>query len=274
MKIIINADDFGWNSQVNRAVVQAFEKGWITNATVMTNFPAFREAVSLAKENGFLDRVALHLNVFDGPPLTQAMAQDPHFAKKGEMTPEKVMGGRGLWRKFFLPKKTVLALRTEARAQMQKYQEAGFSEFHLDSHRHAHTLWSVFRAVEKEALEQGFTSARLSLNLYRKKNVLIRMYKRWFNHRLQKRFLTPCYFTSGEEFLALAKRCWDEKTGKVNWTGFEGKTCEITVHPSFDENGRLIDRLGPDFEELFAYIEKDQLISFRDLPGKDRGLRR
>ena len=53
MKIIINADDFGLSHDVNLAVVEAFKRGFVTNATIMVNMPGFEEGVALSKENGF-----------------------------------------------------------------------------------------------------------------------------------------------------------------------------------------------------------------------------
>ena len=46
-KLIINADDFGISSSVNRAIVYAFSNNMITNTTLMVNMPYADEAVEL-----------------------------------------------------------------------------------------------------------------------------------------------------------------------------------------------------------------------------------
>ena len=52
---MVNADDFGFTSGVNRAIVKAHTDGVVTSATLMANGPAFcevngtREAVSEAE---------------------------------------------------------------------------------------------------------------------------------------------------------------------------------------------------------------------------------
>ena len=79
MKIIINADDFGLSHDVNLAVVEAFKRGFVTNATIMVNMPGFEEGVALSKENGFFEKTGLHLNFFEGQPLTEDIKSLPLF---------------------------------------------------------------------------------------------------------------------------------------------------------------------------------------------------
>jgi len=54
--VIINADDFGMSESCSRAIALAFEKGLVTDTTMMATGDFFDEAVGLAKEQGFLDR--------------------------------------------------------------------------------------------------------------------------------------------------------------------------------------------------------------------------
>ena len=35
--LIINADDFGWNRDRDRGILEAFRKGWISSATALLN---------------------------------------------------------------------------------------------------------------------------------------------------------------------------------------------------------------------------------------------
>jgi chitin disaccharide deacetylase len=41
----INADDFGLNSSVNKAIIEAFDNNYINSTTLMANMPGFDEAV-------------------------------------------------------------------------------------------------------------------------------------------------------------------------------------------------------------------------------------
>lgn len=48
--MIINADDFGYNQSVNRAIDECFKKKLINRTTIMVNMPYAEEAAVLAKE--------------------------------------------------------------------------------------------------------------------------------------------------------------------------------------------------------------------------------
>ena len=47
---MVNADDFGFTSGVNRAIIKAHTDGVVTSATLMANGPAFCEVKELAKQ--------------------------------------------------------------------------------------------------------------------------------------------------------------------------------------------------------------------------------
>jgi chitin disaccharide deacetylase len=59
--LIVNADDFGQNHYVNRGIMQAFETGIVTSASLMTRWPAAPEAADFAKVYKNLS-VGLHLD--------------------------------------------------------------------------------------------------------------------------------------------------------------------------------------------------------------------
>ena len=48
MKIILNADDFGLTHEANLGIVKAFDEGFCSQASVVTNTNYFDEAVSLS----------------------------------------------------------------------------------------------------------------------------------------------------------------------------------------------------------------------------------
>ncbi|HEY7181078.1 MAG TPA: ChbG/HpnK family deacetylase, partial [Blastocatellia bacterium] len=43
-RLIVNADDFGLTSGVNRAIIEGHTRGAITSATLMANMPGFDAA--------------------------------------------------------------------------------------------------------------------------------------------------------------------------------------------------------------------------------------
>jgi predicted glycoside hydrolase/deacetylase ChbG (UPF0249 family) len=53
-RLIVNAANFGLSTVVNRAVIEAFQKGVLTSASLLVGKPATEEAVSMAKDNSNL----------------------------------------------------------------------------------------------------------------------------------------------------------------------------------------------------------------------------
>ena len=254
MKIIINADDFGLSEEVNSAIAEAFRRGYITNTTVMANMPGFLEAVALSRENGFFDKVGIHLNFLEGEPLTEEMKKEPLFTEGGKMTSFNLFHKESKKNYFLLPRHTKKALRAEAEAQLARYCEAGFPELHLDSHGHSHTIYSIYQSIAPMIRKHGFKTVRLSLNFFAGgRSFLVRVYKWLINRILRRGKRTTVYFTSADEFVRR------RKAGPC-----PNGVYEIMVHPVWEE-GKLKNMGGPDFEELLQYIEKEDLISYLDI---------
>jgi len=70
-RLIVNADDFGFTSGVNRAIVEAHTQGVVTSSTLMANGDAFAEAVQLAATVPQLS-VGCHVVLIDGQPVLEA----------------------------------------------------------------------------------------------------------------------------------------------------------------------------------------------------------
>jgi predicted glycoside hydrolase/deacetylase ChbG (UPF0249 family) len=67
-RLIINADDLGFTSGVNRAVVKAHRDGVVTSATLMANGQAFLQAKDLAKELPKLS-IGCHVVLIEESPV-------------------------------------------------------------------------------------------------------------------------------------------------------------------------------------------------------------
>src|ERR1700738_2326752 len=69
-RLIINADDFGMTSGVNRAIAEAHRAGIVTSATLMANEAAVDEAIALVAQYPSLG-TGCHVVLVDGVPLCQ-----------------------------------------------------------------------------------------------------------------------------------------------------------------------------------------------------------
>ena len=129
-RLIINADDFGISRGVNIGIIEAAEAGVVTSASLITNLPAFADAISRAQSSPDLS-VGLHLNFTIGGPITRA----PSLTRRntGEFYPLPALLGRAS-----LGRLDASDINLECRAQIDRMIDAGFPPTHLDSHRHVH----------------------------------------------------------------------------------------------------------------------------------------
>lgn len=254
-RYIINADDFGISDDVNEAISKCFEKGIISNTTVMVNMEAALFASNLASEKGFKDKVGLHLNLTAGVPLTQGIKGCPLFCRgDGSFNAAFHLSTAS---RLHLGKKERMCVRDEIEAQMNRYLALGFKEMHLDSHHHVHTDIAIFSQASELIKEYGFKTVRLGRNVFGKEKVSAfnRLYKKYLNGRIRKTAETTAWFGSLEDMLS-----------------FNGQTaaevCEIMVHPLFSDSGDLMDTDRPisDLSDFIADVDAE-LISYSQLIG-------
>ena len=90
--LIVNADDFGQSQGVNRGIIEAYENGIVTSASLMVRWPAAAEAAVYVRENSELS-LGLHLDLCewicrDGSwePLYEVVNLEDRAAVAGEVT--------------------------------------------------------------------------------------------------------------------------------------------------------------------------------------------
>ena len=82
-KFILNADDFGMSKAFNRAVLEGYNNGFLSSASLCANGKAFNAAVNeILPECPDLG-LGVHLNIIEGKALTKA---DMLTDKKGKFT--------------------------------------------------------------------------------------------------------------------------------------------------------------------------------------------
>ena len=105
--LIVNADDFGASTGINRGIIDCHQRGIVTSTSFMTSGRARQEAVELSRLNPNLS-IGLHFDVW------------------GEDE-----------REFDL--NDTAAVRQEFHKQLEEFQQLfGRLPSHVDSHRHAH----------------------------------------------------------------------------------------------------------------------------------------
>ena len=247
--IIVNADDFGLSSSVNRAIENAFRNELISNTTMLANGKAFDEAVEIAKTDGFETNVGVHFNLTECEPLTDDIKKCSSFCENGVFHHKNN-------RLKPLSRFEKSAVYKELSAQAKKIKSAGFNIDHADSHHHIHTAIFIAPIVFRICKENGIDKIRLHRNIGNipsyKKTV-----KGLYNKTLRKKgFITTDYFGSLKD---------------ISDAPLPDKL-EIMVHPDYDKEGVLIDRRDfidgiPAGVPLYsvAYEKEINLISYGDL---------
>lgn len=223
--IIVNADDFGIDDNRTVAILECFKIGAITHTTAMVNMPYFCQAVDQIKADGLIDRMGLHLNLTEGPPITKGMQACGHFCdEKGLFTGKFHVNYKT---RFYLPNNTDEILKAEIKAQIEKFLDCGGERMHLDSHHHVHTDYSVARILFPLLRHYGFKSVRKSRNFGTRLNLYKRLYKIAYNTAIKM-----CGFVSTDVFCDFG----DFSSG---WGGLGGQSVEIMVHPMYGSPGAL-----------------------------------
>ncbi len=152
-RLIINADDFGLTSGVNRAIAEASRSGVLTSATIMANSRAFDEAVMLTQSLPAL-KTGCHVVLIDGEPITSGLSSLTNSAQRF----------RSSLKEFAVAavRKKISAdeIQREAEVQIRKIQASGITVTHVDSHKHTHMFPHVLRAVLRAAKACGVPAVR------------------------------------------------------------------------------------------------------------------
>jgi hopanoid biosynthesis associated protein HpnK len=156
MQIILNADDFGCSSSINRAVIQAHLEGVLTSASLMVAGEAVEEAVALARETPTL-AVGLHVVVAGGPAVLPP-EQIPHLVDGSGRFPGSPLQA-GL--RYTLSRAAQEELVRELEAQFERFAATGLPLSHVDGHLHMHVHPVVFDLLLPLAVRFGAQGLRL-----------------------------------------------------------------------------------------------------------------
>jgi hopanoid biosynthesis associated protein HpnK len=152
-RLIVNADDFGLTSGVNRAILEGNRSGIVTSATLMANAKATNAAIDLAKSEPTL-KTGCHVVLIDGVPLTANLPSLTQSSQRFRTSMKQfaIAAVRG--------QIAADEIQQEAEAQIRKLQSAGIILTHLDSHKHTHMFPHVLRPMVRAAKACGIRAIR------------------------------------------------------------------------------------------------------------------
>jgi len=155
-RLIINADDFGLTSGVNRAILELHAAGVLTSTTLMARAGATPEAIRKALASPSLG-VGCHVVLVDGqpvlPPGEIASLIDARtgcfYATLTAFLSRLFSGGI-----------RAAEIEAEAAAQIALLQNSGLRLTHIDTHKHTHMFPPVLRPLLRAARAAGIGAVR------------------------------------------------------------------------------------------------------------------
>lgn len=155
--VVMHADDFGFNGEITRGIIDGFDSGLLTSTALLANAPVAEEAVDAWKslvrrqrggrlasaaarrrldDDGTVFDLGVHLNLTQGKPLT------------GRTFPPQLLDARG---SFLPPGKLFIrlvgkrnehrdALRAELSAQIEFLTARAITPTHLNGHQYVELM--------------------------------------------------------------------------------------------------------------------------------------
>ncbi len=264
ISLIINADDLGCNARRDRGILEAYQKGIVTSASILANGLSFNMAIEQVKHSKL--PVGVHLNLADGRALTGPIKG---LTDSSGNLPGKKELRRHLTANSFDPEE----IRKELNRQIQCILEAGVQPDHLDGHQHCQLFPCLTTMVTELAREYGIPAMRSALpaDVSRKdpSNALVKELSLYcqLGHRANETIMTAGLLTpDGLMGMSLLNRL--DKTSLCNF--LENVTegfWELMVHPGYTcDSDDPFD--GPQREvELLALLspEAKQIIARRNI---------
>ncbi len=184
--LLITADDFGKDSQTNRAIVIAKEEGVLTSASIMIVGKEWKQAIEMAKQKDI--DVGLHISITEGSSIA--------LNKKIRFSPAIL----GLLAQF--QKKTISWIKEEISLQFRRFANTGINFSHVDSHHHIHIHPKLLDIIIKKCQEYSIKSIRFPFEPWTlssrisKGHPIRNIFYRWTFYPLSKIFMKKVHLSN------------------------------------------------------------------------------
>lgn len=262
MKLLVNADDFGMSHEKNIAVDKMMRLGVCTNTSLVVNMPYAEEAVRLAVDGKYADKVSLHLNMTEGVSLTKEIRNvDLYYADDKFSYRPILKVDEQIYPEY------ITEIRAELEAQITRFLEWGFCLESIDSHNWIHLRMPVWLALKPLLKKYSISIVRPMWIGYKRPEIASEKWCRYF--REVEPLLLECpkcrvigHTSNIEQFLLK-----EEENNKYSYV-------EVFTHPEV-VNGEIIDMsssyLGMpkgQVKENVALLRKYDKVTVKEILGK------
>lgn len=234
LKVIVNADDLGRDAKTNERIMDCFDRGLISSASVMVTTPGFEEVVRWYRTRDSKPRLGIHLDLDEGVPVA-----DGFRSVYGE--------SRLFWKRDFLwsDHRYLSVAQAELRAQSDRYVSADMALDHIDSHHHVHTYFPLARIVAPLAVEYRARRLRVSGNVLYPGSPHKRAYRFLVN-----RYLLHVHRATTVKYFSHLDRFCSERPA------VPGEVIELMTHPGKDQDyDFLLSPTYTDFLNQYALMK-------------------
>ncbi|HJT34577.1 MAG TPA: ChbG/HpnK family deacetylase [Pirellulales bacterium] len=178
-RVVLHADDFGFNHEITRGIVEGFDAGLLTSTALLANAPAAAKALEdwvslverqrsgrlgsaparrrLGDDHAAFD-LGVHLNLTQGRPLIGRQFPSELLDAQGNFLPP----GRLLLRLLRYADKCREAVGAELRAQVEFLEARGIAPTHLNGHQYVELMPVVSELVVELARTLSIAVVRVS----------------------------------------------------------------------------------------------------------------
>ena len=262
MRVILHADDFGFDQDTFEATVECFENGSLSSASIMPTCPFAEDAIEYARTHSQYS-FGVHQTYVDGlKPASAAITIPSLVDEKGLFLDSRIIRKKGLLLK--IKKDEILC---ESNAQKSILQDNGVRVSHLDSHGHIHKLPSFLLAMRHMIIDgQERLRLRSVQNMFlqppswKSPTTILNNVFRWY---IKHHFLTTDYFyMPANRFDTNWGRCILKQMDSLP----QEATIEIGVHPGHKEPWRQheYDDIN-EFASLLRGSRRHEIINWTDI---------
>lgn len=263
MRVILHADDFGFDKDTTEATIELLETGALTSATIMATMPAADEAIAYAARHPEFS-FGVHLTYVDGLKPAVLGATTSLTDVNGLFYPSNDVRKKAIF--FKLKKKDIVE---ESLAQIAKVRLGGARISHLDSHGHLHKFPSFLLALPEIKKQSGINKVRRVQNVFLNTPRLspTSILNRCFDWQIARTCKTTDYFYMSANNMDTG---WADAILAQMERLAQNAVIEIGVHPGHadteEERWRIAEyRDIVDFAEKLRKETKHQIINWNEV---------
>lgn len=259
MRIILNADDFGYDDDTVGATIGCFEAGALTSATIIPGMPATARAIEYARANprfSFGAHLTFISDTVESP--VSAAADIPALVRPdGRFLDSQVLRVRALRGRV-----PVDQVEREMAAQLQYLRDEGVPLSHVDSHGHLHKFAPFVEAMRRVLPRFGIRRVRTAQDVYLRRPLKSPTY--WLGGFWRRRIMRH-FATTDHLYMGNGAEDARQLAGGALLPLLKGGTIEVGVHPGRAEAWRDAERCAAGAFAAKAVGAGHSLVTWNDI---------